>query len=184
MSEQCIEFPFSLAELGCSPQEWNALSLRLLPPRSTDFNEIVLAETLSGNHLSLSAAGLLFASEFERYMGRDSRILDRLKAAVEILPENIVTLRALVDELEGFNRMEEAIPYAERLAQTARALHAVDFGHEAEMWKLGKIRYMAGQKTQAIEYWRTLPFYQRPDGESQLNLYIEGCERRLAQLKK
>lgn len=75
MPEQCIEFHFSLEELGCSPGKWEQLSLRLLPPRSTDFNEQVLSEVLSRGDQQLSAAALLFAAEFERYMGRDSRIL-------------------------------------------------------------------------------------------------------------
>jgi hypothetical protein len=183
MPDQCIGLPFSLAELGCRQDEWASLSLRLQPPGTHDFDESVLVEILSKGDPRISAAALLFASEFERYKGRDDRILERMFQAVEVLPENIATLEALVDELEGFHRPAEALPFAERLAQIAQNDRAMNPGHlrEVELWKLGKIRYLAGEKAQAIEYWRTLPFYQRPDGEERLKLYIDGCERRLAQ---
>jgi hypothetical protein len=183
MPEQCIGLPFSLEDLGCSRGEWEALSLRLQPPGTHDFDESVLSETLSRGDPKISAAALLFASEFERYKGRDHRILDRLFKAVEILPENIATLTAVVDELEGFHRPSDALPFAERLAHIAKEQQSTNPGRkrDLERWILGKIKYLAGGKAEAIAYWRTLPFYQRPDGEGLLTLYIEGCERRLAQ---
>ena len=119
-------------------------------------------------------------------MGHDSRILDRLFKAAEVLPDNVVTLRVLVDELEVSYRPADALPYAERLARIAERQRSANPGRqlETELWVLGKIRYLAGDKEGATQHWKTLPFYQRPSGEDTLKLYVEGCERRLRQYEQ
>jgi tetratricopeptide (TPR) repeat protein len=183
MPEQCIGLPYSLEELGCSREQWEPLSLKLQPPGTDDFDDSILSQTVSKADPHVSAAALLFASEFERYKGRDDRILQYLFKAVEVLPDNVATVRALVDELESFHRPAEALPYVERMARLVRqrASQNPEYKAEVDLWTVGKIKYLAGDKEGAIAHWRTLPFYYRKDGEDLLKLYIEGCERRLAQ---
>lgn len=156
-----------------SKELWEPWSQRLQPPGTFDFNESVLDEALASDNRGLMAAALLFAAEFENAMGRDGNIEKHLLKAVEALPDNPATLRAIVEHLESFHRPGEALPYAERLAQVSQG--------EVPRWMLGQIKYLSGDKAGAIKYWQSLPFYQRANGPATLKLYVEGCERRLAQ---
>ena len=171
--DQCIGFPHSLEQLGLSKEVWNTWSVRLQPPGTFDFDESVLAQALGSGNPALGAAALMFRAEFAREKGQDHEILGFLFRAVEALPENSATLDALVENLELFHRPADALPFAERHAQ-------VD-SNPTVRWRLGSMKYLSGDKTGAIELWKSLPFYQREDGQDMLKLYIEGCERRLTQ---
>src|SRR5262249_60656239 len=132
-----------------------------------------LPESFAPPNAGRRAAALIFRAEFAREKGQDSEILGFFFKAVEELPDNPATLDALVDNLESFHRPADALSFAER--------HARVDSSPTVQWRLGNIKYLSGDKTGAIEFWKSLPFYQREDGPETLKLYIEGCERRLAQ---
>jgi hypothetical protein len=171
--DQCIGFLHPLEQLGLSKETWESWSVRLQPPGTYNFDDAVLAEALATPNAGLRAAALMFRAEFAREKGQDHEILGFFFKAVEELPDNPATLDALVENLESFHRPADALPFAERHAQ-------VDSSPTVQ-WMLGKIKYLSGDKTGAIEFWKTLPFYLREDGPDTLKLYTEGCERRLAQ---
>ncbi len=176
MAQQCIGLPHSLEQLGVPKETWESWSLRLQPPGTFDFDDLVLEEALRSGNSGLAAAALLFRAEFAREKGQDSQILIFMQRAVEVLPDNPATLDAIVDNLESFHRPGDALKFAERLAEVDPTF--------TNRWRVGKMKYLSGDKAGAIELWRSLPFYQQPDGEDRLKLYVEGCDRRLAQYEE
>ena len=173
MAQQCIEFFHSLEQLGVPKEMWEAWSVRLHPPGTYDFNDSVPEEALRSGHSGLAAAALLFRAEFAREKGQDSQILEFMQRAVEVLPDNPATLDAIADNLESAHRPGVALGPAERLAE----LDPTPINRS----RVGRMKYLNGDKAGAIQLWRSLPFYQQPDGEETLKRYIDGCERRLAQ---
>jgi hypothetical protein len=176
LAQQCIGLPHSLEQLGVTGDVWESWSVRLQPPGTFDFDDSVLEEALRNGNSGLSAAALLFRAEFAREKGQDSQILTFMQRAVELLPDNPATLDAIVGNLESFHRPGDALRFAERLAEVDPEF--------TNRWRVGKMRYLSGDKAGAIEFWRSLPFYKEPDGEDKLKLYIDGCERRLVQYEQ
>jgi hypothetical protein len=176
LAQQCIGLPHSLEQLGVPGDVWEAWAVRLQPPGTFDFDNSVLEEALRSGNSGLAATALLFRAEFAREMGQDSQILTFMQRAVELLPDNPATLDAIVENLESFHRPGDALKFAERLAEVDPQF--------ANRWRVGKIRYLSGDKAGAIEFWRSLPFYKESDGEEKLKLFIDGCERRLVQYEQ
>ena len=176
LAQQCIGLPHSLEQLGVTGDLWESWSVRLQPPGTVDFDDSVLEEALRGGNSGLAAAALLFRAEFAREKGQDSQILTFMQRAVALLPDNPATLKAIVENLESFHRPSDALKFAERLAEVDPTF--------TNRWRVGKMKYLSGDKAGAIEFWRSLPFNKESDGEDKLKVYIDGCERRLVQYEQ